>query len=264
MTIAVIGETMIDRYLYGEVSRISPEAPVAIVKHMSTMDKPGGAANVFANIKSLMNDVVLSVKCENPPIKMRVFAQNHYVTRIDFNDGGNDWELLDNYRDVEYVVVSHYAKGLFTRLEELPNLPQKTIVDPKLPLRNYKGAWCIKPNKIEFQNDYGKWSDINQLFVYMEAAINDHGFTHLLVTMGEDGIAYGNNEGFFKHFSGHKVDLTDPTGCGDTVISVLAYALHSGYSMVDAIELANKAGSIAVSHAGTYIINPQDLGLQCP
>lgn len=263
MTIAVIGEIMVDRYVYGVCERISPEAPVPIVKHLRTEDRPGGAANVYHNIKSLMDEVVLSVECEHPPVKMRVFAQDHYMSRIDFNDGGNNWLIRDNYRDADIIVVSDYNKGLFKHLDYIKhhNSHAKYIVDPKKSLEHYSGAWCLKPNKVEFENHAGKWTTLEQLKEKMECTISELLLEHLIVTLGSDGVAYMSRTGKFVKFPAQVVEVNDPTGCGDTFISTLAVILHHGGDMIEAIKMANKAASVAVSHLGTYIIKPSDLGL---
>ena len=261
MSIAVIGETMIDRYVYGVCERISPEAPVPIVKHLRTEDRPGGAANVYHNIKSLTSDVELSVECDNPPIKMRVFAQDHYMSRIDFNDGGNDWKILDNYKDADIIVVSDYNKGLFNKLSDInPNPNARYIVDPKKSLDHYNGAWCLKPNRLEFEQYVGKWNSDRMLITNMEYVLFQLELQHLVVTLGSEGVAYMSDTTFIK-YPAHTVEVSDPTGCGDTFISVLAWAIHDGRTMDEAIKLANKAASVAVSHLGTYIIQPGDIGV---
>jgi D-beta-D-heptose 7-phosphate kinase/D-beta-D-heptose 1-phosphate adenosyltransferase len=261
MTIAIIGDIIIDEYVYGDSTRLSPEAPVAVVKHIKTEQRPGGAANVFANVQSLMDDVVMSVECDNPPRKVRVFSRGHYVTRIDY-EGKHDWKIVDNYQDADLIIISDYDKGCFNHLCQIPNLNlKKTIVDVKKELRYYDGAWCIKPNKQEFEQYKGSWNSFDELYDIMNDAMLEFGFAHVIVTLGADGVAYGNEDGYFENYPSCAVEVADVTGAGDTFISVLGVALHNGYDMVDAIKLANEAAGIAVSHLGTYVIKSTDIEL---
>jgi rfaE bifunctional protein kinase chain/domain len=257
--IAVIGEILIDRYIFGDCHRLSPEAPVPIVKHTHTEDRAGGAENVYQNIKALTDDVVFSVKCENPPIKMRIFSQNHYMSRVDFEGNFHKWEILDNYQDADIVVVSDYDKNLFNYLTDIPNLPKKTIVDTKKSLDHYRGAWCLKPNRLEYERHVGKWLSIDELYTFMAKTIRNLELEHLIVTLGAEGCAYRNKDGAAHYFHPAPVEVCDPTGCGDSFVAALAYALHRGDSFVEAIELANAAGAVAVSHIGTYVVTKSDI-----
>jgi rfaE bifunctional protein kinase chain/domain len=259
MTIAVIGEKIIDRYIFGTTTRLSQEAPVGIVKHDYTEDRPGGAYNVFKTVERFDPDAIYSVECDAPPIKMRIYSGSYYITRVDFNDDGCEWKLLDEYKNASTVIISDYDKGLFNDLKDLKNLPRQVIVDPKKLLHHYKGAWCLKPNRKEFEQYAGKWKSEQELKKLMIQESIDLEIEHLIVTLGSDGIAYYNSEYGFFHEHSHVQECIDPCSAGDAVTAILAVFVDRGYPMIEAIKLANKAAAIAISHIGTYQVTPEDL-----
>jgi D-beta-D-heptose 7-phosphate kinase/D-beta-D-heptose 1-phosphate adenosyltransferase len=260
MKIAVIGDLITDQYIYGTVERISPEAPVPILKFSQSKISSGGAGNVFQNIKSLTSDVVLCSSSNDIPIKTRFIADSHYLFRMDQESDSIKWSIDTSFINADIVVVSDYAKGCIT-VEVLNQLKNKiSIIDPKRNLEFYKGMWCVKPNKKEFENTVGKWSSLNELELLMRFAKLEYNFTHLIVTLGAEGVAYYGPEGFV-HINSEAKEVFDVTGAGDTFTAVLAYAICKDYTMLDAIKLANKAASIAVSHNGTYVIKLEDLNL---
>lgn len=256
--IAIIGDIIIDEYIFGDSTRLSPEAPVPIVKHIKTEHRGGGSANVFNNVQSLTNDVLLCTHSDNPPKKVRIFSRGHYISRLDY-EGHHIWELSPEYKSADIVIISDYNKGSITNIKDIPDLPKYTIVDPKKMLNHYSGAWCIKPNSAEFEQYAGKWESLDELYNLMALSISSLNITHLIVTLGPDGVAYMNNTGECEHIHSAASEVFDVTGAGDTFIAVLAYALDNNYQMIDAIKLANKAAGIAVSHLGTYVIKPSDI-----
>lgn len=257
--IAIIGDILLDKYSIGTSTRLSAEVPIPIVLHSETITKPGGAANVYANIKSLTENVVMSVRCDNPPVKHRIMANGYQIARIDYEGDWHEWEILSNYKGADILVLSDYSKGCIKKLSDISDKPYKTIVDPKKPLAEYAGVWCIKPNRVEFESYLGKWKSIKQLRGLMETAVSELSFTHLIVTLGDEGIAYMNNEGEFFHEHTRAVEVKCTNGAGDVIIAVLAACLDRGDNMIDAIRTANKAAGISVSHQGTYIIQPSDI-----
>ena len=256
--IAVIGDIIIDEYIYGDSTRLSPEAPVPVIKFKKKEARPGGALNVFENIKSLTDQVVMCTSSASPPIKSRIYSGNHYVTRIDYEGQDHNWQTSSDYKTADVVVISDYNKGAVNvPLAGFDN--KKTIVDPKRSLEMYTGCWCIKPNAIEFAEYAGNWNSIDQLFTLMKDAKRTLGVTHLIVTLGAEGVAYCGDE--CLHMESLATEVFDVTGAGDTFTAALAYAIDTGETVVDAIKLANRAAGIAVAHQGTYIIKPNDLDL---
>lgn len=267
MSIAVYGDVIVDEYIYGTSTRLSPEAPVPVVDFIRNEFRMGGAANVFENIKSLVSEkVTMNTSSPNPPIKKRVFADDHYVTRIDITPESIKWENTPS--DADVIVISDYNKGAVADLlcdieDKLPfKEGAKIIVDPKRHLEDFAGAWCIKPNKKEFEDYIGAKVTVHTIRHYMERAYPELGIEHLIVTMGGDGVAYYSTEKGFRHWPANLVEVSDVTGAGDTFTAVLAYAVDDGYDIIDAIFLANKAAGIAVQHHGTYVITKEDLGIK--
>lgn len=256
MKISVVGDIIIDQYIYGSVERISPEAPIPVLKYKTTETKSGGAGNVFDNIKSLYDNVTLATTCDNPPIKTRFIANNQHLLRVDY-EGQSLWSSVVN--DSDLVVISDYNKGAVTS-ELLKSLKTKTIIDPKRHLSFYQGSWCIKPNKKEFEESCGQWTSISELEKLMVNCFTEFQFSHLIVTLGDQGVAYYDGKNF-THLPSVAQEVFDVTGAGDTFTAVLAYGVANSLSMIDAVKLANRAAGIAVSHFGTYVITKEDLGL---
>lgn len=256
--ISVIGDIIEDEYIYGICERISPEAPVPVVKFQNKETKPGGALNVFYNIKSLTDNVEFCTESSNPPKKTRVMANGHYLLRIDYEDQNCGWQTNPSYLESDIIVVSDYLKGAVETFS-FP-LTKKLIVDPKRHLSFYKGAWCIKPNRKEFEQVVGKWNSYDELKSKMFESAKQFGFEHLIVTLGEDGVAYVNDQNFY-HIPSDAQEVFDVTGAGDTFTAVLAYGVLTGMTVLDSIKLANRASGIAVKHHGTYIITKEDLGI---
>jgi len=264
MKIAVLGDLIEDVYVYGKVLRISPEAPVPVFNIEKTETKSGGAHNVFKNIKSLTEDVVLCTKLPKNPIqKIRYLADGHYLFRAD-NENLESliWESSSEYKTADIIVISDYNKGCIKDFQSL-GVSDRSIVDPKKPLSFYSGAWCIKPNKNEFIQSEGGWNSDYELTQLMISCINKYNFTHLIITLGSDGVVYMNNTelSLIKIMSSAK-EVYDVTGAGDTFTAVLAYGLSKNMTMLESINLANRAAGIAVSKSGTYVISKTDLELQ--
>ncbi len=257
MTIGVIGDIIIDEYIYGESYRLSPEAPVPVVDFVRKEIRSGGAANVFENLKSLTDDVVMCVYCENPPKKQRIYAGDHYITRIDY-PGDNIWKIDESYRNTDCVVFSDYDKGAIDDFQKYLTLDIPVIVDPKKNLDFYRGAWCIKPNKKEFERYSGKWNSIKELEYLMKKSFKELQTRNLIVTLGKDGVAYYDGKEFL-HIRSEKVEVYDVTGAGDTFTAVLSWSIHLGKDMIHSLILANKAAAISVQHQGTYVIKPEDI-----
>lgn len=260
-SIAVIGDYFHDVYHIGTVERISPEAPVPILVPTHTMTRLGGAGNVYNNLweLTLHVEMLTTVQSATPPTKTRFYANQHYLLRVD-NDKGYTWSTdTSKLGKFDVVVVSDYNKGALNTLSDYwLQIKGRAIVDPKRSLELFRGAWCIKPNKLEFESTMGPWSSPDELERLMKQALKKYDFAHLIVTLGPDGVAYTDGEEFHV-IPAHSVEVYDVTGAGDTFTAVLAYCILIGHDMLSAISVANRASAIAVSHFGTYIIKPDDI-----
>jgi len=256
MKIAVIGDVLIDEYVYGVVERISPEAPVPVLKFSHSKEMPGGAGNVYENIKSLTLESVLCTSSTNPPRKTRCIADGYNLLRVD-REQHPTWKHSDEWQTADIVVVSDYNKGAIDG-QWWRNTTARIIVDPKKDLFFYKGVWCLKPNRKEFETTFGKWTSLNQLQELMHNAAHELNVAHLIVTLGSEGVAYCGPTGWLS-IPSEGQEVFDVTGAGDTFTAVLAYGISKNLDMVNAIKLANKAAGVAVSHRGTYVIQPTDI-----
>jgi len=250
MKVLVIGDIIIDRYINGSASRLSPEAPVPVISHHNTHETLGGAALVYENLKSLNVDVELldlsNVKCT----KTRILSNNHYIARIDKDqkaDGSNALDIIlsKDFSAYNYVILSDYDKGVLEYSEliikHINQFRCKVIVDPKKNHSAYRGAWLIKPNHKEYQQfNYKDWPG------------------NIIVT-GADGRVRVRLEGKSFEVSPKKVEVADVTGAGDCFLAAFVYGLTNCRDLNQSVLLAVKGGTESVKHAGTYILAPGDI-----
>lgn len=296
--VLVIGDVMLDRYWHGATSRISPEAPVPVVKVCGDEDRPGGAANVAVNSSALgayvklfgfigndpageilSNNVVekgvnpyLEVIEKKPTIiKLRVLSRNQQLIRLDFETGFHDVEqthLLKSYQqalaDVDVVIFSDYGKGLFCNphpyIQAARALNKPIIVDPKTKdFSLYPNVTLLTPNQKEFEAVVGPCKNEQDFYDKGMPLIERYGWDALLVTRGEDGMTLLRQGEAALHFSAQAREVYDVTGAGDTVIATLAAALGAGLSISDASRLANIAAGRVVEKIGTASITLAEL-----
>ena len=295
--ILVVGDAMIDRYWFGSATRISPEAPIPVVKIHEQEDRLGGAANVARNISSLGGRVSLLstigdyqtgdelekllVQSKITPflcrisnlsttVKIRIVAQTQQVLRTDFETSIND-RALDNFEVAfnkilsghQLVVFSDYGKGSLKRINRMIKIAKskgKTIlIDPKGDdYTKYAGADVITPNRAELSQVIGRWKTEEELDNKAQALRKRLGLRKLLLTRSEEGMTFFDENGACT-IPAHAKEVFDVSGAGDTVIAVLAFLLANGYGWREAVELANKAGGIVVGKLGTSIISPSEL-----
>ena len=250
MKVLVIGDIIIDKYIYGTSTRLSPEAPVPVVTHERTEETIGGAGLVHSNLLSLGVDAVLFNAEEEPKsIKTRVICDGHYITRID-NDIVSDGEdVLRRVREIDfsaynYVIMSDYNKGYLDEsiklIEHFNKFGCKVIVDPKTHANHYKGAWLVKPNLKEFQEYFINW----------------HG--NIITTQASDNVI-AKIDGKVYNIPVEPVEVSDVTGAGDCFLAGFVYALTKGYDYQKALELAVRGSTESVKHVGTYILTEKDL-----
>lgn len=254
MKVAVIGDVMIDRYIYGTAERISPEAPVPIIKHLKTKERFGGAGNLLENLKSLGVDVTyISASNHRTSLKTRVFCDGHYVTRIDQDyiaDGDSVYENISkmDFSEYAYVVLSDYNKGTLSRsrdiIKHINRFGCKVIVDPKRTYDNYVGAWLIKANEKEAKDfKYG-----NMLY----------GNNNIIVTRAGERVD-ANIDGERYMVDVEKVEVSDVTGAGDCFLAAFVWGLTQGRDISKCLVIATNAATESVKHPGTYILKPEDL-----
>lgn len=296
--VLIIGDVMLDRYWHGPTGRISPEAPVPVVKVENNEERPGGAANVAMNIASLgghahivgltgidepakvLNETLsaLKVKCDfvsipNYPTitKLRVLSRGQQLLRLDFEDKFENVEpelILDRMDQtlpkVNAVVLSDYAKGaldqvqLFIQKARQSGVP--VFVDPKgADFERYRGATLLTPNMTEFELVVGKVKSEADLVSKGLALIEQYDFDALLVTRSEHGMTLLRRDKAPFNLPTLAKEVFDVTGAGDTVISVLAASVAAGKELDEACALANAAAGIVVGKLGTSTVSTIEL-----
>jgi rfaE bifunctional protein kinase chain/domain len=287
--ILVVGDVMLDRYWFGEVSRISPEAPVPVVKVDRHEERPGGAANVARNCAALGARVALlsvvggddagrslarlmaesGIECslhEDPKlsttVKLRVIARQQQLLRIDF-ENAPDHEVLEakladfdvRLAECDVVILSDYGKGGLTHITEMIRRARaagkQVLVDPKGDdYARYAGATLLTPNRSELRQVVGSWRDEAELQRKGEALRTELRLEALLVTRSEEGMTLFSAAGS-AHVPAVAREVYDVSGAGDTVIATLAVMLGSGLSLPEAMRQANLAAGVVVGKLGT-------------
>lgn len=296
--VLVVGDVMLDRYWSGPTRRISPEAPVPVVKVERNQDRPGGAANVALNVAALGgqtrllgfvgNDEAASalthqlmerqvdadlVHVDDLPTitKLRILSGNQQLIRLDFEDSfatADPEPLLqkidDALPDFDVLILSDYAKGALTCVRDIIQLARKhqvpVLIDPKgNDFEKYRGATLIKPNMIEFEAIVGKVTDEADLIAKGRALATRLDLEALLITRSENGMLLVKKDGAILTLRTQAREVFDVTGAGDTVIGALATALSAGKSLDEACAIANSAAGVVVAKLGTSTVSPQEL-----
>lgn len=296
--VLVVGDVMLDRYWYGPTGRISPEAPVPVVKVDQIEERPGGAANVAMNIAALGGHArligltgadeqaqalqeklsSLDVHCDFVSLsdyptttKLRVISRGQQLIRLDFEDGFHDVKaelilpridaLLPN---MKVVVLSDYAKGTLEHVQDMivrvrqAGIP--VMVDPKgTDFERYRGATLLTPNLSEFEAVVGKVSSEDDLVEKGFGLIDQYDLEALLITRSEHGMTLLQKGQEPMHMPTQAKEVYDVTGAGDTVVSVLAASLAAGKSLPDACKLANAAAGVVVGKLGTSTLSTIEL-----
>ncbi len=299
--VLIVGDVMLDRYWFGDVSRISPEAPVPVVKVDRSEERPGGAANVARNCSALeAPTTLLSVVGADEPgvaltrllldagvdaslhedaqisttVKLRVVARQQQLLRIDFENSPNHEVLkakLADYADrlpgCDVVILSDYGKGGLTHIGEMIRMAREAgkpvLVDPKGDdFQRYRGATLLTPNRSELRQVVGRWGDEAALAAKAEGLRRDLGLEGLLVTRSEEGMTLFTGAGA-HHEAAVAREVYDVSGAGDTVIGTLAVMLAAGLDLVTAVGLANKAAGVVVGKLGTAVCTRAELEAAC-
>lgn len=295
--ILVVGDLMLDRYWFGDVDRISPEAPVPVVQVKRSEERLGGAANVARNAAALGAMAgILGVIGDDEPgrsiekllesghvrawlkrdpsiatiIKLRVLARQQQLIRVDFETPPTHEVLasvLEQFQtllgECNTVVLSDYGKGGLTHVTRMIDMAKRAnipvLVDPKgEDYSRYRGATIITPNRAEMRQVVGSWKTEADLTIRAQNLRRDLQLTALLLTRSEEGMTlYTEHE--VLHVSAHAREVYDVSGAGDTVIATLATMMGAGVPLKEAVQYANRAGGIVVGKLGTAVVSAEEL-----
>jgi len=295
--VLVVGDVMLDRYFQGDSQRISPEAPVPVVKISKIEDKAGGAANVARNIAHLdakvgllgligddaegdslctilQQDGIYSALLKQQQLptiaKMRVISRHQQVVRLDVEQSfsqAHSEALADQVEallpDYDYVLVSDYNKGSLAAvgriIQSAKAAGKYVLVDPKqADLSVYRGADILTPNLSEFRLAGGDASSDAAMLSSARAMLNRCGIAAMLLTRSEQGMTLITATEH-HHFPAQVLEVSDVTGAGDTVIATLAVMLGAGMALPQAVEMANLAAGIVVGKLGAATVSPAEL-----
>jgi rfaE bifunctional protein kinase chain/domain len=262
MSIMVAGDAMLDRYWFGDVSRISPEAPVPVVRMLREEERPGAAANVARNVEAMGGKCVRVFGSGRPIEKLRLIARNQQVARVDFDYPQEPIQHLPMI-DCSVVVFSDYGKGSLTNIRQLIAVAKMegmtVLVDPKgHDYERYRGADVIKPNLNEMKELVGGWSSEEQLHSKAEKLRKEAGIGAILLTRASDGMSLFTDHDVLDIYSTAR-EVYDVSGAGDTAIAAMAVSLSLGHSLQDAARYANKAAGIVVGRFGTAVASKEEV-----
>lgn len=266
--ILVLGDAMLDEYWTGDVSRISPEAPVPVVAIEKTEERLGGAANVAENVRAMGEQVCVCFSPDWPiePVKkLRIIGRNQQVCRIDFDhpQAPLDKDQLKVLAPAcSVAVVSDYGKGALSGVETVIDILKASgctiLVDPKNHrYQKYAGADMVKPNIHEMKELVGHWDSEDELFDKVEEMRKAAHIGSVLLTRGPEGMTLFDGER--THFPSVAREVYDVSGAGDTAIAAFAVAVAQGMQFSQAAYYANKAAGCAVGHFGTAVIRRQEV-----
>lgn len=256
--ILVVGDAMRDVYWHGEVTRISPEAPVPVISVKSVEEIHGAAANVAANVRAM------GVECRSDfgaggveVRKIRAVVKGRQVYRLDFDHPQPPITRLDH---AEMVIFVDYGKGTLSRIEELiPQCKGMVLVDPKgYDYSKYRGADVVKPNIDEMRVMVGGWKDEEDLERKAQRIRRDANIGAILLTRSSEGMSLYDFNGS-KHIPAVAKEVIDVTGAGETAIAALGVGLHSGLSLEESMFFANKAAGIKVGRFGPSVVTREEV-----
>ncbi|KDB44512.1 heptose 1-phosphate adenyltransferase [Glaesserella parasuis HPS9] len=296
--VLVLGDVMLDRYWFGATNRISPEAPVPVVKVQEREDRAGGAANVAMNIASLNVPVTLQGLVGNddagraldkllsehriqnqciavdshPTItKLRILSRHQQLLRLDFEEGFHNLDcqallakLAAEITAYGALILSDYGKGTLDTVQQMIQIARQAnvpvLIDPKgTDFERYRGATLLTPNMSEFEAVAGHCNDEGEIVAKGLKMIADFDLSALLITRSEKGMTLLRPNQDPFHLPTQAKEVYDVTGAGDTVISVLATAIADGRPLEEACYLANAAAGVVVGKLGTSTVSPSEL-----
>jgi len=288
---------MLDRYWFGEVGRVSPEAPVPIVRIDRTEERPGGAANVARGaaalgarvsllsvvgtdeagrkLQALLRRERISTQLHRDrgittTIKLRVIGRNQQLLRVDFETAPSHEVLASKLRDFrrmlrgcDVLILSDYGKGGLAHIARMIQLARRAgkpvLVDPKgEDYSRYHGATLITPNRAELREVVGGWTTEGEMTAKARRLRRRLGAAGLLVTRSEEGMTLFQ-AGRTIHVPAQAREVFDVSGAGDTVIATVGAMLAAGASLEQAVRVANRAAGIVVGKFGTAVVTPEEL-----
>lgn len=295
--VLVVGDVMLDRYWFGDVERISPEAPVPVARISRSEERAGGAANVARNIAALggqasllsvvgddeaaltlerlLQEEGVAVSFLRDPsiettVKLRVVARQQQLIRLDFESAPGHEILADKLDEFaecvqahDVVILSDYGKGGLTHVGKMIALARAAgkpvLIDPKGDdYSKYAGATLLTPNKSEFRQVAGAWRSEADFSNRAEALRAELDLEALLVTRSEEGMSlYRHDE--VLNVPTQAREVFDVSGAGDTVIGTLGLMLAAGLALPDAVRVANAAAGIVVAKLGTAVCQKSEL-----
>jgi rfaE bifunctional protein kinase chain/domain len=295
--VLVVGDAMLDRYWFGDVGRISPEAPVPVVRVEREEERAGGAANVARNAAALGAQVsLLSVvgadeaaarltrllrnervstrlhrdRSVRTTVKLRVIGRQQQLLRVDFETAPSHEVLASKMRDfavmlrdADVVILSDYGKGGLAHIARMIAMARRAgvpvLVDPKgEDYSRYRGASLITPNRAEFRQVAGPWKTEREFNDLAQRLRRRLKAEALLVTRSEQGMTLFR-DGSRLHVPAQAREVFDVSGAGDTVIATLGVAVAAGTRLNVAVRLANRAAGIVVGKFGTAVVTPEEL-----
>jgi D-beta-D-heptose 7-phosphate kinase/D-beta-D-heptose 1-phosphate adenosyltransferase len=255
MTIAVIGDYILDQYIHGMVERISPESPIPIFKETWHEHRDGGSGNVVLNLRAFNTRVNHHFDIMHYAIKKRYVCDNHLVFRSDNEEYIINDKIDFDLTGIKYCILSDYNKGYlhYTRriITRCKSFGCKVIVDPKKRLESYIDADIVKLNQKELVDYTDGESPVDLLYKYKLGAI--------VVTRGKDGVSVYTKNGLTTHIKGDEHSVSDVTGAGDVFIASMTYYLSLGDDLVTACTKANKLAGLSVTKFGTYVLTQDDI-----
>jgi len=295
--VLVVGDVMLDRYWYGAVDRISPEAPVPVVRITREENRLGGCANVAFNAVSVGAQAsLLSVVGDDEAshllqeliaqsgitpyfgrdaqlkttVKLRVIGRQQQLLRVDFENtpqnevlSSQTQQFMQLLPDHPVVLFSDYGKGGLAHITDMIAAARKAnktvLIDPKgSDFSRYAGASCITPNRAELQQVVGGWNSEEELSTKAHNLRKALQLDAVLLTRSEEGMSLFDDQGV-AHISAQAREVFDVTGAGDTVIATLAALVAAGMSLREAMPWANRAGGVVVGKFGTATVSYEEL-----
>jgi rfaE bifunctional protein kinase chain/domain len=295
--VLVVGDVMLDRYWYGAVDRISPEAPVPVVRITREENRLGGCANVAFNAVSvgaqasllsvvgddeashLLQDLIAKSGITpyfgrdaqlKTTVKLRVIGRQQQLLRVDFENtpqnevlSSQTQQFMQLVPDHPVVLFSDYGKGGLAHVTDMIAAARKAnkavLIDPKgSDFSRYAGATCITPNRAELQQVVGGWNSEEELNIKAHNLRKELQLDAVLLTRSEEGMTLFDEQGA-AHIAAQAREVFDVTGAGDTVIATLAALVAAGMSLRDAMPWANRAGGVVVGKFGTATVSYEEL-----
>lgn len=295
--VLVVGDVMLDRYWYGAVDRISPEAPVPVVRITREENRLGGCANVAFNAVSvgaqasllsvvgddeashLLQDLIAQSGITpyfgrdaqlKTTVKLRVIGRQQQLLRVDFENtpqnevlSSQTQQFMQLLPDHPVVLFSDYGKGGLAHITDMISAARKSnkavLIDPKgSDFSRYAGATCITPNRVELQQVVGGWNSEEELSTKAHNLRKALQLDAVLLTRSEEGMSLFDDQGV-AHISAQAREVFDVTGAGDTVIATLAALVAAGMSLREAMPWANRAGGVVVGKFGTATVSYEEL-----